>query len=72
MRLTGSGSYRPYSPRAVLASFHASLMAHLDRPGPAKEVAQIFCQLMLLGQDRCEMLFTPRACQRICGRSWLP
>ena len=41
MRLKGSGSYGPYSARAVPASLHASLMARLDRLGPAKEVAQI-------------------------------
>ena len=72
MRLTGSGSYSPYSARAVLASLHASMMRVSTGSAPPRRWRRFFCQLMLFRQDCCEMLFTPRACERICGRSWLP
>ena len=43
MKATRERQLRPFPPRllAVPASLHASLMARLDRLGPAKEVAQI-------------------------------
>jgi predicted ATPase len=51
----------PSSARAVPASLHASLMARLDRLGPAKEVAQIGAAI---GREFSHALLAAVALQR--------
>ena len=59
----------PSSALAVPASLHASLMARLDRLGPAKEVAQIGAAI---GREFSHALLAAVAAQaeRSCARRW--